>query len=184
MLLACSIVFPQMPLAEITESVTAAQAPSKSQVSTARTALDIGLAFYRRACNARDHRTQEKHVRYLTWDSSPQFGRDYEITLVREVKVSALHCMMDAFYAVCESPDGVQSSQNLSTIRERMEVGCSASTTSFQMRAIAYGVLCVKFLPMILGSSQETPPRTQTIMPPDSCAQRVMKSDLKCAEPN
>ena len=55
---------------------------SKSQISRARLTLDVGFMLHKRVENW----LNPDKIRFLMWDSSPQFGRDYQMALVQEVK--------------------------------------------------------------------------------------------------
>ena len=58
----------------------------KGRISRAHLTLDVGYMLYSRICNE----TVPEKVRYLMWDSSPQFGRDYQMCLLQEVDSSHL----------------------------------------------------------------------------------------------
>ena len=62
--------------------------PSKGDLSRARLYIDVMHMLWWRCFNFQAHR--EGYVKYLAWDSSPQFGRDYENIILSSVRRKAL----------------------------------------------------------------------------------------------
>ena len=71
---------------------------SKGQISRAHLTLDVGFMLYQRV---RSLQCPEQ-VRYLLWDSSPQFGRDYQMCLVQSVDSSELQQILQSFNSMCQ----------------------------------------------------------------------------------
>ena len=66
------------------------QKMDKGKISRGHLTLDVAFMLHERVCS----RTAPQKVRYLMWDSSPQFGRDYQMCLVREAEVPDLASML------------------------------------------------------------------------------------------
>ena len=66
------------------------QVPDKGQVSRARMTLDCVLMMWLR-CR---HHDQGTYARYIGWDSSPQYGRDYVLAYCRSIKCEDLPQML------------------------------------------------------------------------------------------
>ena len=74
---ACKIVLPASIFSSVRGFVDdSLKIPSKGDLSRARLYIDVMHMLWWRCFKFQAHR--EGHVRYLAWDSSPQFGRDYK----------------------------------------------------------------------------------------------------------
>jgi len=84
----CQIVLPP----EVYNSIKAIidqrsdEVPDQFQLSRARLVVDVSLMLYRRCLNYKALVDKVHYAHYLYWDSSPQFGRDYENSLVRSIR--------------------------------------------------------------------------------------------------
>ena len=70
----------------------------KGQLSRAHLTLDVGYMLHERVCNLRS----PDRVRYLLWDSSPQFGRDYQMCLIQSADSCDLPSILQSFRTLCE----------------------------------------------------------------------------------
>jgi hypothetical protein len=62
------------------------KAPDKGQISRARFSMDVTMMVWRRCLNYLSSQSQTKlFARYMCWDSSPQYHRDYVMIIVRSV---------------------------------------------------------------------------------------------------
>ena len=90
LLRSCELVLPPHFHAEVKKRIDGApNLPDEAAISRARLIIDVAIMLWRRCQNwlaARD----TPHVRFVTWDSSPQFYRDYELVLLVSVKCSDL----------------------------------------------------------------------------------------------
>ena len=66
---------------------------SKGQISRAHLTLDVGFMLHQRVRNLQC----SEQLRYLLWDSSPQFGRDYQMCLVQSVESTDLPQILQSF---------------------------------------------------------------------------------------
>ena len=64
--------------------------PEKSAISRFRLTLDVSLMLAQRVRHWNAFQAQQRCVRFLTWDSSPQFHKDYELALVESFQVAGL----------------------------------------------------------------------------------------------
>ena len=83
------------------------QKMDKARISRSHLTLDVGFMMHRRVRNS----LKPEQIRYLMWDSSPQFGRDYQMCLVQEVEAQDLahmflkvQCLVQAW----QPQDGVE----------------------------------------------------------------------------
>ena len=76
----------------------------KSQVSRARLTLDVAFMLHKRVQNKRNG--DKAKVRFLMWDSSPQYGRDYQMGLVQEIQEEDLPTLLKRFTRVASAPWG------------------------------------------------------------------------------
>ena len=73
---------------------------SKSQISHFRLSLDVSLMLFMR-CRNRDASDRGKTCsRTMTWDSSPQFDRDYEMVLIQEIYHEDLPDVFESFHNI------------------------------------------------------------------------------------
>ena len=70
----------------------------KGAISRAHLTLDVGFMLHQRV---RNHLVP-KQVRCLMWDSSPQFGRDYQMCLVQSLAIHDLPGMLQACFEMCQ----------------------------------------------------------------------------------
>eukprot|EP00439_Symbiodinium_sp_Y106_P044041 s2186_g5.t1 len=82
-------------LRELAESLLQkrVQKLDKGRISRAHLTLDVGFMLHHRIRN----RLSPGMVRYLLWDSSPQFGRDYQMCLLQSVASADLPCVLQSF---------------------------------------------------------------------------------------
>ena len=71
----------------------------KSQISRARLTMDVGFMLHKRVLN----KQFPEKVRYLMWDSSPQFGRDYQMGLVQETQPQHLPRLLKSFLSLASA---------------------------------------------------------------------------------
>lgn len=86
---ACQIVMLPSQYADIQQMQEKARlkVPDKGQISRARLTMDVSMMLKRRCSNFQGPDPDAAAaVRYLSWDSSPQFGRDYVLALIRTIK--------------------------------------------------------------------------------------------------
>ena len=77
--------------------------PDGPALSRCRFLVDAGYMVFRRNMNHRPNsQASERFARYLAWDSSPQFGRDYELALVRSIAEASLHMLLRAVHQMNE----------------------------------------------------------------------------------
>ena len=82
---ACKIVLPASIFSSVRGFVDdSLKIPSKGDLSRALLYIDVMHMLWWRCFNFQAHR--EGYVRYLAWDSSPQFGRDYENIILSSVR--------------------------------------------------------------------------------------------------
>ena len=87
----------------ITEQARTAmiKTPDKGQVSRARFTMDTVLCLLRRLTTHRVSQTSPDELLYaiwIAWDSSPQFGRDYLVLVVRRALRAHLATMLRHAY--------------------------------------------------------------------------------------
>ncbi|CAE7287875.1 unnamed protein product [Symbiodinium pilosum] len=70
----------------------------KGRVSRAHLTIDAGFMLQQRIYN----RTSPDQLRYLMWDSSPQFGRDYQMCLLQSVAKSDLPSILQNLVQLCQ----------------------------------------------------------------------------------
>ena len=85
MIKSCEILLPPGVFAVLEKFICQAKVPDKSQISRFRLTMDTAMMLLERRRHWREYKQGEQHVRYLMWDSSPQFGRDYELALVHSL---------------------------------------------------------------------------------------------------
>ena len=85
MIKSCEILLPPGVFAVVDKFICQAKVPDKSQISRFRLTMDTAMMLLERRRHWREYKQGEQHVRYLMWDSSPQFGRDYELALVHSL---------------------------------------------------------------------------------------------------
>ena len=71
----------------------------KSQISRAHLTLDVAFMLYKRVENL----LCPSKVRYLMWDSSPQFGRDYQMSLAQEIRKEDLPLVLRGFRTLMDA---------------------------------------------------------------------------------
>ena len=93
------VVFPP-DLNEMVASFTArVKKLHKSQISRAHLTLDVAFMLHKRVENLQC----PSKVRYLMWDSSPQFGRDYQMSLVQEIRKEDLPLVLRGFRTLMDA---------------------------------------------------------------------------------
>ena len=129
--------------------------PTKSQLSYLRLYVDVAWMLWKRCRNASPRCGWS---RYLFWDSSPQFGRDYEMALVRSIKKShlrrllrALHGMKNMWTPLLERPADhhyVNHDHEIMMLKEQERVimqECRASMEFESLPAVTIGFGCSGF---------------------------------------
>lgn len=86
----------------------------KSKISRGHLTLDVGFMLHQRVSNW----MSGDAARYLMWDSSPQFGRDYQMCLVQQIRESDLDNLWDCSEAMfflweSEGPPNFSDSNNV-----------------------------------------------------------------------
>ena len=95
---AIRIVLPPVFAKHFEELLKCMPVPDKSTLSRARLFLESAFMLYHRV---RNFPPREGYIRSLAWDSSPQFGRDYQLSSMRSIKKSSrrfLFLTMDQLY--------------------------------------------------------------------------------------
>lgn len=129
--------------------------PTKSQLSYLRLYVDVAWMLWNRCRNASPRCGWS---RYLFWDSSPQFGRDYEMALVRSIKKShlrrllrALHGMKTMWTTLLELPADhhyTNHDREIMMLKEKERVimqECRASMEFQSLPAVTIGFGCSGF---------------------------------------
>ena len=90
---ALRLALPQDLQQTATEMLKNVKKMDKGTVSRSHLMLDVGFMLHHRVCN---WKCPDK-VRYLMWDSSPQFGRDYQMALIQTIDKDDLPFMLESF---------------------------------------------------------------------------------------
>ena len=96
---ACECVLPPNVFKQVKEGVDSSslRLPDKGQISRARLYIDVAIMLWQRILNSPGPGTEDcGFVRYLSWDSSPQFERDYELCLVQSCRRADLRKVFEA----------------------------------------------------------------------------------------
>ena len=97
---ACEFVLPNSIFMEVKRAVDTSRLklPDKGQISRARLYIDVAIMLWQRVLNSPGSGTEDSggFVRYLSWDSSPQFERDYELCLVQSCRRADLRKVFKA----------------------------------------------------------------------------------------
>ena len=84
-------------------AVAIAALPHKATLSRFKLSLDVGFMLFYRLCNMKHQEAGTTQCKYLVWDSSPQFNRDYELALVESVAEDDLRrawCLISSIYSL------------------------------------------------------------------------------------
>ena len=92
------IVLPPDLLSLAQDMLKGIQKLDKGRISRGHLTLDVAYMLHHRVCNWK----RPDKVRYLMWDSSPQFGRDYQMCLTQAIESCELPSMLQSFYSLCE----------------------------------------------------------------------------------
>ena len=141
------------------------QRMDKGRISRAHLTLDVGFMLHQRV---RNH-FLKRQVRYLMWDSSPQFGRDYQMRMVQLISSEKLPCMLEAFASIfqvwCSGSDDdtepdfedglalEQESRHMEVIRKNLGahalptvlIGFGAATFAHKLWALLHSALLEVF---------------------------------------
>ena len=94
----CKLVLPEAQYRVVEDCLTKGHVkpPKKSDISRARLSIDAAMMLWHRCLNWREENSLQPihYVRYLSWDSSPQFGRDYELAVVSSIQKTRLPSML------------------------------------------------------------------------------------------
>ena len=86
MIKACEILLPGGLSQQLRDCMNTYRVPDKSEVSRFRLTIDVAVMLKDRCRHYEEYRANIMPVRHLTWDSSPQFNRDYESVLVQTIE--------------------------------------------------------------------------------------------------
>ncbi len=81
--------------------------PDKGTLSRLRLTVEVASMLHRRVLNFERSHADSRYFRFLTWDSSPQFNRDYQLVLVESVRHDdAAGCLALAFEVARQAAAG------------------------------------------------------------------------------
>ena len=98
LLKSCELIVPSAVFKSILHEIkdAAEDAPDKGQVSRARLTIDVAHMLFRRCMNWVRKKNGYGAIHWLTWDSSPQYNRDFELATIRTVMVGNMRTLMQA----------------------------------------------------------------------------------------
>ena len=108
---ACKLALPtcmRRAVDEVLDEQSTLRVPTKGALSFARFTLDVAYMLWWRARHAQHMRDGRRFAHYLSWDSSPQYGRDYELCLCQSIEQAVIP---DLFAAWLLSPDSADTAQ-------------------------------------------------------------------------
>jgi len=93
---ACEISMP-VDVFQAVVSHNSSAPPDQASLCRFKLTLDVGMMIYQRAANMQNMLGGQRHFRFLTWDSSPQYHKDYELAVVESVKDTDMPDVMATF---------------------------------------------------------------------------------------
>ena len=112
----------------------------KGQLSLLRLYVDVAWMLWNRCRNASP---RCGWTRYLFWDPSPQYGRDYEMALVRSIRKShlrrllrAVHDMKNTWTTLLERPWDVLEPQELKELKEKERVIMEECRAAIELQSL------------------------------------------------
>ena len=82
---ACSLVLSVAELQVIRQELAVLPPPDKGTLSRFRLSADVAFMLWQRVQHHLEHLRHEDFCRFMLWDSSPQYHRDYELILMESV---------------------------------------------------------------------------------------------------
>ncbi len=122
--------------------------PRKDELSRLRLSADVTWMLWKRVQNVSP---RSAWARYLSWDSSPQYGRDYEMALVRSIKRADLKSLLDSVYLLhtlwSERPweSGADEFQRCKESELKLMSACGLKMEVHSLPAVLVGFGCSGF---------------------------------------
>ena len=89
----CRLIFCQEFATQVVEALDAGKVFDQSELSRGRLTVDVAHMLVWRARNTSEMSQGDGMARYLLIDSSPQYGSDYELLLVKQIKIASLSAL-------------------------------------------------------------------------------------------
>ena len=136
---ACKIALPLSVYDAVKDFCKSARVPDKGTLSRLRLTMEVASMLHRRVLNFERSHADLRYFRFLTWDSTPQFNRDYQLVQVESVRHDdAAGCLALAFEVARQADAGDKLFKDVEEITKHV-----GSMAAIRSRLHSHALPCV-----------------------------------------